>query len=539
MIGDFIKFKKHFVQGEVDERWIKAIEKNVGPWINEKGKSYWDVVSFASYKHGIIDNLSAGDFAEMAISLCPKAFQPSDTAKRIADDMYKCPATSKKKKDAFDDLPEGSELKRLVAEVYNLLSKNSVAGNSVEENSMENCLGRYLKTFVATGDSQVLRANPHYSPYIHPAYSIEKYFSKDFKDKGDYSYRMVYECLPGKITTDDVFCLIAKYKNEKNTKLVVVSEAPIHNDVKKLAQDEGLSWILWEPNAEITEHSIVLPRVVGDYVTMQRHEQIIDGRRPMESPLLFMDGTTTTSMAEWLSSNKIFVNPDHVLKAPIIPSGRIEEVANSFTNIYDLRDAQERFQSGQVATDIVAVAEQRGLSIAYEDLPDNQVGRIDLRSRRVSISRGVSSNCRVHFTLGHEVGHDVLHGYLADSQNGVSTFGDNHQVIFDSMSITNHEMRWFEVQANSFAAFVLMPTKMVEYLYKLYFKIYQTDVYGDKYGPLYWNDNNPFAIENCKRVMLPMAYQLQVSLEALKWRLYKMNLLNIDLASDPKKRGRW
>ena len=59
----------------------------------------------------------------------------------------------------------------------------------------------------------------------------------------------------------------------------------------------------------------------------------------------------------------------------------------------------------------------------------------------------------------------------------------------------------------------------------------------DKLAPLYWDDNNQAAKDNCLRLLKPLSSKFKVSVEAMKWRLKSLNLLTIGksmLHSEPR-----
>ena len=114
-----------FVKNEIDEQWLKSIKNSVAPWVKSKGKSYWDVVLFASVQKGILNNISRLKFAELILHLCPEEFEKDETAQKIRSAMEKCPRTSWKKKENYGK-PEGDRiLKDLVEDVSRLLEREA------------------------------------------------------------------------------------------------------------------------------------------------------------------------------------------------------------------------------------------------------------------------------------------------------------------------------------------------------------------------------------------------------------------------------
>lgn len=191
----------------------------------------------------------------------------------------------------------------------------------------------------------------------------------------------------------------------------------------------------------------------------------------------------------------------------------------------------DRFNNGCVAIDVFAIAKEKSISYTWDVLPDDQLGRIDIDSRHITLDISlIDKKERARFTVGHEMGHDAMHSNLPGQLESIESFGDN-SVFFDSTSTLKNVFERCEIQANMFAASLLMPRFLVVYLYSYYYNLKIAQVFGDSFSTLYWDKNNSDAIQNCMRVISPMAYSLQVSVSAMKWRLKNMGLLREGLST--------
>jgi hypothetical protein len=130
---------------------------------------------------------------------------------------------------------------------------------------------------------------------------------------------------------------------------------------------------------------------------------------------------------------------------------------------------------------------------------------------------------RYRFTLAHEVGHWRLHRqHLMDDPSAKSLFEANCEPAFVQRSGANPPE---EIQANAFAACVLMPHEMV---YEAWSQWRGTDMpvaiselpVGDYHTDRQANEN--MAMEKfCK----PLAERFEVSAQAMRYRLQKLELL--------------
>jgi len=121
------------------------------------------------------------------------------------------------------------------------------------------------------------------------------------------------------------------------------------------------------------------------------------------------------------------------------------------------KDVLQRF-SHEFPVDPVAIAERLGMTVLFEDywrepgLSDDLSGRACHEGERPVIGCSAGDHeLRQRFTLAHEIGHHML-GHTA-----------NGQVFRDTTKNFNMNGQRQEVEANAFAAELLMPEKMVRH----------------------------------------------------------------------------
>jgi Zn-dependent peptidase ImmA (M78 family) len=109
--------------------------------------------------------------------------------------------------------------------------------------------------------------------------------------------------------------------------------------------------------------------------------------------------------------------------------------------------------------DVEQVASALHLRIVVEDLGNDVSGLLVSRGRSagIAVKRG-DAPVRQRFTIAHEIGHFVLGHHLQRKQ--LVHADQHHQVIYRSQS-GSRGLDPLEVQANQFAASLLMPAKLV------------------------------------------------------------------------------
>lgn len=123
----------------------------------------------------------------------------------------------------------------------------------------------------------------------------------------------------------------------------------------------------------------------------------------------------------------------------------------------DLRAAQLLRKLGlyRVPVDVHSVAEHLGARVVYEDLDDDVSGLLLCENgvSTIAINRQQHSN-RQRFTLAHECGHLHLH-----ADRGDRLWVDKTLFFRDASSSTGDHRA--EIEANQFAAGLLMPGEVV------------------------------------------------------------------------------
>ena len=119
----------------------------------------------------------------------------------------------------------------------------------------------------------------------------------------------------------------------------------------------------------------------------------------------------------------------------------------------------ERFEIEIAPIDVDAIASMLGLGVVTEDLGSEISGLLVTRdgSASIAVRRSDHPNRR-RFTVAHEIGHFVLRHHL---QRGELVHADPHEQVIYRSPRASEGLDPIEVQANQFAASLLMPAKLV------------------------------------------------------------------------------
>jgi len=145
-------------------------------------------------------------------------------------------------------------------------------------------------------------------------------------------------------------------------------------------------------------------------------------------------------------------------KVRFIESKTIEEKANTILN----KAYKKGFYNFNSPTPIDLITEIiLELQINFADLNkdfEGVLGALGIKSQTIWLdeslnhteTKNFTDEARCNFTIAHECGHHILHQELYDSAD-MTLFHD----------IENPKTKMIEIQANMFAAYILMPTNII------------------------------------------------------------------------------
>lgn len=561
-----IKLASFFISKELAGVWISVIKGQIARWVEEQhDKGLWELVRQASKDRYITTKnhkLPRRLFAQMLVTFCGEVLKEDETAAKIQSSMehYKY-ATQL----SAGTIPYEAQV--LIGVINNFF--NGATLNTPKESQAPTLASRledYIRGIAidcpAYPPFQHIRINPDYGNGVTPSLSIEEYQNEKFYNLKQPSTIVAYKCIDGELDRKSLNDYYVTYKEHRNlTKLYIVGKYHLKSDVFQRAQEIGVGYVYINPEHEMTRDSYELPRSVGDLYSTHRYIDMVLGRIPIQQQLIVCDNhQVTASLSDSLHSLGVAVRKSLVLKAPKLAFKDIEAWADEMTKTYvdgqilmankvfkQLNGHLYRVESKlepvrkdghsyierrsykfwyDFSIDPFSLAREDGLLYEYQDLPDYQLGRFDLAESKVLLSHdGLSNVHRLRFTMAHEYAHYKLHESLLQSHN-VHAFGDTADTINEMVTIRDDDRKWLERQANHFASCLLMPAKLVGTLFSVLHKEFVQDVYGDKLGPIYYDENQPETFNTYNSVVGGMAEMLNVSKEAMKLRLKRLELCN-------------
>jgi Zn-dependent peptidase ImmA (M78 family) len=168
--------------------------------------------------------------------------------------------------------------------------------------------------------------------------------------------------------------------------------------------------------------------------------------------------------------------------------------------------------------ELIDFIENQNHSLNFDSELLEQLGCCDFQNKRILVTNLLEYNSpRWRFTLAHEVGHVVLHHYIFKDHN-IMLINDDDGTINVSEGVTKR----LEIQANMFAANLLVPDKIC---FEQYVLLHKRLVLRN--FPFLYVDNQ-FVNQNSYHVIAgELAEKFGVSKEVIRNKLLEMHLLNI------------
>ncbi|MBR4793348.1 MAG: ImmA/IrrE family metallo-endopeptidase [Bacteroidaceae bacterium] len=249
------------------------------------------------------------------------------------------------------------------------------------------------------------------------------------------------------------------------------------------------------------------------------YKQMLMGYSPIGStPVIYSDGYYF-NMIDYLKSAGASISEKHIVSIPYLTEEAIEAKANE---IYRNLILGINNIAGEVLTKMYP-----DVRIRFDKIPADLLGTFSFDDRVITVSIEIINDLhRRNFTLAHEVGHLYLHEpVLKDHADGFDDYS------IDSLNlIQNETVRRMEIQANIFAAYLLVPrNRLIMEVKKIFEKL------NIRSGRFYL-DNQLCNIKECDIGLTSLSNTFHVSKEVIRYRLINEHLM-VDAQKNPQRVG--
>lgn len=527
---ELIKCTECFVSKQIDKNWIWIIENRVAPWVKDKGhEGYWNYANvYSQYINVLEEGLTRSRFADLLITLCPKGFKEGKTKNQLKWNMEDKPITVTLEN--IKDLKEDSRNGMIIGELKKLFEE-PIPDYPEEEihKTVESRLKEYLEKRIATDPYAKIYSHEAYCGFT-PTFAIEKYASPKFMEQRKPSRVIVFECIETTLTADMITMLSGRYSSNRKIKLVITGSKGIDKHIESIATNRDVSLMRIDPNYEVTDNCFITPRMDEFKSVNQIESDMLRGNLPMTVPLVIHDVTRlTTSLTDFLRWNGFEVCNSDSVHAPILTHELIENEATKlikkeidyYVSLLEKLSPSDKVPVCEI--DPYKIAKKIGLKVIRTNLSKSRhLGNFDHRKRLVRLSNSqTDGNPRDRFSMGHEIGHDVLH-----SNQRFREFMERDAQLAGEAATDIWERHWLDTQANYFASCLLMPRKIVALLYSIYWRKWfkREHVCSLTIADNFYND------KNFQNVVGPMSRKMNVSLEAMKNTLIEMELITTEIS---------
>lgn len=268
----------------------------------------------------------------------------------------------------------------------------------------------------------------------------------------------------------------------------------------------GIGLIVWSGKGD---EQWIAPRSLNELEQRDIQFSVLRGDSPASCfPLVFDDNCFYT-FGEVLRRHDIQLNIPR-LKAPFLPREKVCEIVNQLLGLRDFYSIMAEKNEDKLISFL-------DVKILFEELPQSNNGRYDATRNYIIMPNWlIQEPHRLRFSLAHELGHAYLH--REQLRQYESFFSLNER---QTINPPESEFKWFDVQANDFASYLLLPDAQFKQAVFAAFK--QIGIH-----------RFPFIIDNQKgkfpiyyKVVDSLSFLFNVSKEHIKSRLNKDKFVEI------------
>ena len=333
-----------------------------------------------------------------------------------------------------------------------------------------------------------------------------------------YSILTIIECknLNRKVSVDDIEEFGSKINQigEHNTKGIVITTHSFQESALKIAQKEGIALIRLNSN---NKFKWINYRKEKQRNTLINEQELTDEGLTSEPFVCKIGNKRITNFADLfleLSIIDYFADSKEFIEVPYISDEKINNIVDKLYgyNLYDI-------SSLNIDKTISFLKEKYDVNFIF-DTEDNDgyLGKIEFNPLCIKIAkRSRLDDNRWRFTLAHEIGHLILHSKLLKDR--LAEMEDDEESLFFNFIQSKSNLDRFELQANLFASTLLLPEKILIPRIATVFKEYRI------HKKQLFLDHQPVNRSEVFSILHKLSGEFQISVEALRIRLIKLNLL--------------
>ncbi|HYG17028.1 MAG TPA: ImmA/IrrE family metallo-endopeptidase [Bacteroidia bacterium] len=334
-----------------------------------------------------------------------------------------------------------------------------------------------------------------------------------------YSLLTVIECknLNKNVTVDDVEEFGSKINQvgEHNTKGIIVTTRSYQESALTIAHKEGIGLVRLTSPKEL--QWVNYRRYSNRISDFDNTIELTDNNYKKEPFIGKVGNKRITNFADLLLQYSIidyFKDSEEFIDIPFITDERINEIVNKLYD-YDLYNRH----SLNFDKLIPFLEERYHVKFLLDTIEnDNYLGKIEFNPLCIKISKDARIDLnRWRFTLAHEIGHLILHSKLLRDRL-IQKEDDAHTLSLKYSSSKSNSDR-LEIQANLFASNLLLPEKILVPRMDLIFAEYRF------HRRRLYLDYQPVNQHEVYEILYKLSDEFHVSIEALKIRLIKLNLM--------------
>lgn len=334
-----------------------------------------------------------------------------------------------------------------------------------------------------------------------------------------YSLLTVIECknLTKKVTVDDVEEFGSKINQvgEHNTKGIIITTNTFQESALNIAKSEGIGLIRLNSSNEI---QWINYRKDSNLKPVFKNELELTDETYLAEPFIcIINNKKITNFADILIELSVidyFIDSEEFMEIPFVTHGKFNYIVNKLykNNVYD--DTVLNFDK------LTKFLESKyNVKFEFDILSDdNYLGKIEFNPLSIMISKKarVDKN-RWRFTLAHEIGHLILHSSILKER--LQEKNDTENTLALKYNSSNKNSERLEIQANLFASYLLLPENILIPFMSSIFREYRIH---RKYLFL---DSQPVNQKEVFEILAKLSLQFEASIESIKIRLIKLNLL--------------